>query len=116
MGKEVGVDVNMLIDSADYIFQSDNRGHHFDKELNLDEFMEIIMKLRGSNNATVRDIFQMRQFFHAQFTSESNELARLEERLKIGHEEREVLLQKLDRGHEENQELKDQITRFASEA
>ena len=55
MVKEVGVDVVGLVELSDFIFQNE-------KELDLDDFFRLLLELRGSNNATVKDIVDMRKF------------------------------------------------------
>jgi len=55
MVKEVGVDVVGLVELSDFIFQGK-------KELAVDEFFRILLQLRGSNTATVKDIVDMRKF------------------------------------------------------
>merc|ERR1712190_32029 len=60
--KDVEVDVEALVDFADLIFQSDGRGgQEFDKELTFEEFMHMILHLRGSSSATVQDIVDLKQ-------------------------------------------------------
>jgi voltage-gated sodium channel len=53
--QEVGVDVVGLVDFTDHIFAGDT-------ELTFPEFMDLILQLRGSNGATVRDMVDMRKF------------------------------------------------------
>lgn len=53
--KEVGVDVVGLVELSDSIFQGK-------KELAVDEFFRILLQLRGSNTAMVKDIVDMREF------------------------------------------------------
>merc|ERR1712151_246637 len=62
----VGVDVMALVSYADFIFQSDDVGQAFEKKLGFDEFMDIVLKLRGDQKATVRDIVDLRKFVHAE--------------------------------------------------
>mmetsp|Transcript_86716 Transcript_86716/g.269576 ORF Transcript_86716/g.269576 Transcript_86716/m.269576 type:complete len:373 (+) Transcript_86716:1134-2252(+) len=81
--KEVGVDVVALVDFADFIFQSDRQGQRFEKKLDFNEFMDLVLKLRGTNSATVRDIVEMRTFINAQNTAMNNQLARIEERQRF---------------------------------
>merc|ERR1719419_1250492 len=54
MVQEVGVDVVGLVDFADFIFEND-------RELTFAEFMELVLQLRGSNTATVKDIVDLRK-------------------------------------------------------
>merc|ERR1719382_937288 len=51
----VGVDVIGLVDFIDFIFKG---GY----PLSLDKFLDIVLQLRGSNRASVRDIVELRKF------------------------------------------------------
>mmetsp|Transcript_22034 Transcript_22034/g.50341 ORF Transcript_22034/g.50341 Transcript_22034/m.50341 type:complete len:682 (+) Transcript_22034:47-2092(+) len=62
MVQEVGVDVVGLVDFADFIFQDG-------QELSFPEFMELVLQLRGSNTATVKDIVELRKFVSVQLHS-----------------------------------------------
>jgi len=53
--QEMGVDVYALVDLADFIFKDD-------RELDFPEFMELVLQLRGSNTATVKDIVDLRKY------------------------------------------------------
>jgi hypothetical protein len=68
--KEVGVDVVGLIDYVDTIFETDN----FTEELDFSDFVRVILDLRGTNPATVKDIIQLRKNLTGQ-------LAQMEQRL-----------------------------------
>lgn len=52
--KDVGVDVVGLVDCIDFIFEGVD-------EMSFVKFMEVIMQLRGSNTATVRDVVDMKK-------------------------------------------------------
>jgi len=67
--EEVGVDVCSLIDNIDFIFpeEADDGGQITQKELNFRDFLELILKLRGSNFATVKDMVDLRKFVKASF-------------------------------------------------
>jgi len=52
---DVGVDVVALVDFADFIFREK-------EELPLSEFIATVLQFRGSNNATVKDVVDMRKF------------------------------------------------------
>merc|ERR1712187_1016424 len=43
----VKVDVPALLDFAEYLFQSDAKGECFDRILTFDDFMDVIMQVRG---------------------------------------------------------------------
>lgn len=62
---DVGVDVVGLVDFTDFIFADD-------KNLTFPEFMEIVLSLRGSNMATVKDIVDVRKLL-------MNEMAKVED-------------------------------------
>jgi len=51
---QLGVDIFGLIDLADWIFEKS-------ESLSFSEFMEVILQLRGSNSATVKDIVDLRR-------------------------------------------------------
>merc|ERR1719291_919587 len=53
--QEVGVDVVSLVDFSDYIFKDG-------RELSFPDFMELVLQLRGSNTATVKDLVDLRKF------------------------------------------------------
>eukprot|EP00401_Gymnodinium_catenatum_P073413 CAMPEP_0117617426 /NCGR_PEP_ID=MMETSP0784-20121206/85586_1 /TAXON_ID=39447 /ORGANISM="" /LENGTH=590 /DNA_ID=CAMNT_0005421267 /DNA_START=84 /DNA_END=1852 /DNA_ORIENTATION=- len=52
---EVDVDVEALVDYTDYIFEGAD-------ELGFTAFMETVFQFRGSNNATVKDLVDIRKF------------------------------------------------------
>jgi len=64
---DIGVDVVGLVDIADTIF-ADVTVHgqiqQYDKKLEFVEFMEVLLQLRGSNKATVKDIVELRKELH----------------------------------------------------
>eukprot|EP00929_Paragymnodinium_shiwhaense_P120735 TRINITY_DN9276_c0_g3_i1.p1 TRINITY_DN9276_c0_g3~~TRINITY_DN9276_c0_g3_i1.p1 ORF type:complete len:933 (+),score=127.84 TRINITY_DN9276_c0_g3_i1:242-3040(+) len=59
---EIGVDVVGLVDFADFIFGDSKDADSENVELTLPEFADVILQLRGSNNATVKDIVDLRKF------------------------------------------------------
>jgi len=59
----VEVDVVSLVELEDFIFEeSDDHGNVVDKTLSTSDFMELVLSLRGSNQATVKDIVQLHKF------------------------------------------------------
>eukprot|EP00930_Biecheleria_cincta_P076562 TRINITY_DN6376_c1_g1_i1.p1 TRINITY_DN6376_c1_g1~~TRINITY_DN6376_c1_g1_i1.p1 ORF type:complete len:607 (+),score=107.00 TRINITY_DN6376_c1_g1_i1:61-1821(+) len=66
--KEIGVDVVALVDFADFIFSPDIL-HSTSTEPNagtgisFSDFMELVLQLRGSNTATVKDVLDLRKWF-----------------------------------------------------
>mmetsp|Transcript_98392 Transcript_98392/g.254417 ORF Transcript_98392/g.254417 Transcript_98392/m.254417 type:complete len:704 (-) Transcript_98392:135-2246(-) len=65
---DVGVDIAGLVDIADYQLFHESTNVPFSK------FVELVLQLRGTNNATVRDVIDMRKFV-------MQELSGIEERL-----------------------------------
>jgi len=57
--QNVGVDVVGLVEFSEFIFK--------DRELTFPEFVEIVLQMRGSNQATVKDIVDMRKQVHSEF-------------------------------------------------
>jgi hypothetical protein len=70
---KVDVDVMGLVDLADFIFAQDEDEEEA-KELSFEEFMCYILDLRGSNQATVRDVVELRKYI-------KNSVAELEAKL-----------------------------------
>merc|ERR1719203_1343438 len=93
---EVGVDVGGLMDITDSIFQSDAQGQEFENKLDFDKFMDLTLKLRGVNPATVRDIVDLRQWMHGENTYRNILLARLEERHRDATVDRDRILAHTD--------------------
>merc|ERR1712048_925580 len=73
--RSVGVDTVALVDFADYLFQSDKRGTAFNKKLSSDDFLDVLMQVRGVNPATVRDIVDLRKFIQTENTLRNLELS-----------------------------------------
>lgn len=59
---EVGVDVVGLVDFQDHIFKDTD-------DITFADFMEVVLQLRGTNNATVRDIVDLRKFVSEQINT-----------------------------------------------
>jgi hypothetical protein len=70
--QEVGVDVCGLVDVVDFIFaereqdEDNDDGDGEPQQLSFGDFMEIVLQLRGSNNATVKDVVDLRKFIVSQ--------------------------------------------------
>lgn len=64
---ELGVDVVGLVDFTDFIFQDD-------VQISFPNFMEMVLQLRGTNTATVKDIVDFRKFI-------LSEMNRLEDKI-----------------------------------
>lgn len=83
---EVGVDVVGLIDFAEFIFQDENSTDaEEERALSFGDFMEVILQLRGTNNATVKDIVDLRKFVRRALIQTNTQLASL---VKLLTEER----------------------------
>jgi len=80
---EASVDVVALVDIADVIFQSDRAGEKFESSLDFDSFMSIVMKFCGTNNATVKDIVDIRRIMMAQSSSMHDLLHRIMRNQKV---------------------------------
>eukprot|EP00927_Polykrikos_kofoidii_P087151 TRINITY_DN9967_c2_g1_i1.p1 TRINITY_DN9967_c2_g1~~TRINITY_DN9967_c2_g1_i1.p1 ORF type:complete len:582 (+),score=123.46 TRINITY_DN9967_c2_g1_i1:121-1866(+) len=80
--QDVGVDVIGLVDFADFIFGQECEEED-EVELTMPEFMDVVFSLRGSNNATVKDIVDLRKFFHTSLRVTSN-LTATAETVSIG--------------------------------
>merc|ERR1719198_1591225 len=62
---EVGVDPVGLVDFADFIFEDDDTDE--EKTLSFSEFMDVVLQLRGSNNATVKDMINLNRVIRREF-------------------------------------------------
>merc|ERR1711879_78903 len=58
------IDVIALLETSDHIFDSSSTGdvQQFDRLLSFSEMMQVLIQLRGSNKATVRDIVDLKRF------------------------------------------------------
>merc|ERR1712032_969384 len=65
--QNIGVDVVGLVDIADYIFRDS-------KPLSFANFMDLILQLRGSNSATVKDIVDLRRSINTQLQEVSENM------------------------------------------
>lgn len=89
--KEVGVDVTSLVDYADIMFQSDKEGKEFKKSLTFAEFMDLVLTLRDTNQATVKDVTTLRRFIHNQNTTRNVRLQKLKDAICDVEESHETL-------------------------
>merc|ERR1712216_47534 len=71
---ELGVNVVHLVDMTDSFFHHEDHEADFGKELSLPDFMEVVMQFRGQNQATVKDIMQLRKFIRTEL-NKSDRLA-----------------------------------------
>lgn len=85
--REVGVDVIGLVDFADFIFKddihSDDLAEEEVKTLSFSDFVQVILKLRGNNNATVRDIVDLRKFVQLKTASLDTKMDAMNVRSKV---------------------------------
>jgi hypothetical protein len=63
--QEVGVDVVGLMDFTDFIFKDG-------RELSFPDFMDMVLQLRGSNNATVKDVVDLRKHLTSELSKFSS--------------------------------------------
>eukprot|EP00931_Biecheleriopsis_adriatica_P120294 TRINITY_DN95408_c0_g1_i1.p1 TRINITY_DN95408_c0_g1~~TRINITY_DN95408_c0_g1_i1.p1 ORF type:complete len:657 (+),score=118.65 TRINITY_DN95408_c0_g1_i1:91-2061(+) len=80
--KQASVDLMGLLDMSDMIFQSDSAGEAYEKELSIDEFMKVIMPLRTTNKASVKDVLALRKFVNDSNTKTMGSIDRVEDRLR----------------------------------
>merc|ERR1712187_624126 len=80
--KGFGVDIASLIEFAEVIFQSDNVGREYDNVIPFDDFIILVMKLRGNRATTVNDILDLRKFLRIQHNSENSSLLHIEAMIK----------------------------------
>eukprot|EP00929_Paragymnodinium_shiwhaense_P052965 TRINITY_DN2651_c0_g7_i1.p1 TRINITY_DN2651_c0_g7~~TRINITY_DN2651_c0_g7_i1.p1 ORF type:complete len:863 (+),score=244.71 TRINITY_DN2651_c0_g7_i1:232-2820(+) len=83
---DVGVDVIGLADCADFIFGEqdptcdENASGGSEVELTVTEFMDVVLKLRGSNCATVKDVIEVRKFMRKQLGDVAAKLTSINQR------------------------------------
>merc|ERR1712083_135059 len=66
--QKIGVDVVGLVDYTEYLFE-------VEESISFPDFMEMVLALRGSNSATVKDIVDLRKFL-------ADEIMGLEDKIK----------------------------------
>jgi hypothetical protein len=81
--ERAGVDMLVLLDFADFFFQSDSLGHQFDKSLGFDDFIGTVLKLRSGGGVGLRDVLELRKFVRDETRGLQVALSRIEGRL--GH-------------------------------
>lgn len=81
--QDVGVDVIGLVDQVDVIFADDLCVEgEIKRELDFPELMELILSLRGSCSATVKDIIDLRKFVRTVVGGTTRSLTRIAARLE----------------------------------
>jgi len=69
--QEIGVDVVGLVDFADFVFEGDT-------DLTFEEFMELVLQLRGTNSSTVKDIVDLRRYIMKEMVQLGNDIKKVE--------------------------------------
>jgi len=64
--KRVEVDVYALVDLADYIFAQEDDTEE-ETKLSVSDFLEVVLSLRGCNQAMVKDMVDLRKFIRGSF-------------------------------------------------
>merc|ERR1712039_980712 len=64
---DLEVDVIALLDLTDFLF-------HESEEISLEEFQKVLLQLRGSSPATVKDVVDMRKFISAEIWESFNKM------------------------------------------
>merc|ERR1719183_478350 len=90
---DVGVDVFALVDLADYIFEDDDAENTDEIELDFTKFMEVVLQLRGTNAATVKDIVDLRKFMRLSMTENLKQTTFILERLDEGAADRQMMME-----------------------
>mmetsp|Transcript_57859 Transcript_57859/g.188059 ORF Transcript_57859/g.188059 Transcript_57859/m.188059 type:complete len:704 (-) Transcript_57859:72-2183(-) len=72
---EVGVDPVGIVDYADYIFD-EMTAEDSDKEISFEDFMQMVLELRGTNTATVKDCVDLRKFIKKSMDSLDEAMAK----------------------------------------
>merc|ERR1739845_97887 len=67
---EVGVDVLSLVDFMDFIFEELS----VDQEISFTDLFKVVLQLRGTNTATVKDMVDMRRFVHTHFLAVQSQI------------------------------------------
>jgi len=70
-----------MVDNIDFIFEAeDDEDDDAERSLSFDEFMNLVLDMRGSNAATVKDIFDLQKFIKRTNRNLKEELKRSEAR------------------------------------
>jgi hypothetical protein len=86
--QEVEVDPVTLVDFADMFFINDGEPI----ELSFESFMDMVMSLRGSNNATVKDVMNLWKQMSPKLGAISNDVAELDEKVDSVETEMEAIV------------------------
>jgi len=85
--EEAGVDPIGLVDNIDFIFEGheeDDDGNLKDKTLSFGDFVGLVLTLRGSNNATVKDIVDLRKYLNSSIYKLRDDLRRASKNAGVG--------------------------------
>jgi len=82
--QEVGVDVVGLMDFIDFIFPEGKT------DLSFPDFMDMVLQLRGTNNATVKDVVDLRKMFIFELEKSSTKCAALLSDALVEHRKQEM--------------------------
>jgi len=80
--QEAGIDVVGLVDLAEYIFQSDLHGYEFNRKLSFNDFMKLLLSLRGGNDVKLKDIIDLRKYMNSHTNMFNSHIAKIEGRLR----------------------------------
>mmetsp|Transcript_137201 Transcript_137201/g.273817 ORF Transcript_137201/g.273817 Transcript_137201/m.273817 type:complete len:744 (-) Transcript_137201:47-2278(-) len=73
--QDVGVDVVGLVDFKDIIFEPDTMQEEGEEKLlGFADFMNLVLDLRGGNNATVKDMVNLRKYINGRFENLEHKL------------------------------------------
>merc|ERR1712070_608003 len=92
MGQGVGVDVVVLVDMADIIYDHDHGGHSSVSGMTFEKFIDLILNMRGKNTATVQDLKQQQRLFKVMMT---DTLSRMQAAVQEGGKGLQVELQEI---------------------
>ncbi|CAE7681202.1 scn4aa [Symbiodinium sp. CCMP2592] len=73
--READVDLHDLVNFIDVLFENGEEGGYYDK-VPFSQFMERLLKLRGSNTATVKDLVDIRKWMTREFTELKTQVLR----------------------------------------
>jgi voltage-gated sodium channel len=64
--EDIGIDVVGLAETSDYFFEEhlECGASEFSKRLSFEDFMQLLLQLRGSNKATLKDMVDLRKHMH----------------------------------------------------
>lgn len=96
---DVGVDVFALIDNADYIFNDDDVENTEEMELDFKTFMEVVLALRGTNQATVKDVVDLRKFMRMSMQQNLKQTQQVLDFIRQGTQETQKMVSSVTERH-----------------